>query len=131
MKTRNARATSKITAKRAAVPRRWASYHRRLLKVRDQLRSERDEQERAVREPVELGGEDLADFASARTERTKLIAAIAGEEAELAEIEAALERIRCGTYGVCEATRRPIDAARLRAIPWTRLSAAAAKRLKP
>ncbi len=38
----------------------------------------------------------------------------------LEEIEAALQRIREGTYGLCEATRRPIGVTRLRARPWAR-----------
>lgn len=44
------------------------------------------------------------------------------EESDVLEIEAALERIRNGTYGVCEVTGLRIPAARLRAMPWTRVS---------
>jgi DnaK suppressor protein len=39
----------------------------------------------------------------------------------LRAIEAALARIEHGTFGVCEACKRPIARARLRAVPWTRL----------
>mgnify|MGYP000070389379 CR=1 FL=1 len=52
---------------------------------------------------------------------------LAQEEHELADVDAALRRIDAGTYGICEATSEPITAARLRAIPWTRLSKAAAE----
>ncbi len=41
---------------------------------------------------------------------------------QLVEIEQALSRIDNGTYGVCEETEEWIEAERLRAIPWTRLS---------
>ncbi len=41
---------------------------------------------------------------------------------QLLEIEHALGRIENGTYGVCEETEEMIEADRLRAIPWTRLS---------
>lgn len=41
---------------------------------------------------------------------------------QLKEIELALSRIEQGTYGICEETEEPIEAERLRAIPWTRLS---------
>lgn len=41
---------------------------------------------------------------------------------QLLEIEMALVRIEQGTYGVCEETEEPIEADRLLAIPWTRLS---------
>ncbi len=38
------------------------------------------------------------------------------------EIEGALGRIEKGLYGVCEETEEIIEAERLLAIPWTRLS---------
>ena len=41
---------------------------------------------------------------------------------QLMEIESALGRIANGTYGVCEETEEPIEADRLKAVPWTRLS---------
>lgn len=41
---------------------------------------------------------------------------------QLAEIEGALARIETGTFGLCEETEEPIEAERLLAIPWTRLS---------
>jgi DnaK suppressor protein len=41
---------------------------------------------------------------------------------QLMEIELALSRIDKGLYGVCEETEEPIEADRLLAIPWTRLS---------
>lgn len=41
-------------------------------------------------------------------------------ETEKAEIEAALERIVQGTYGVCEKTHKHIPVARLRAMPTAR-----------
>lgn len=41
---------------------------------------------------------------------------------QLAEIEMALGRIETGNYGICEETEEPIEAERLLAIPWTRLS---------
>lgn len=41
---------------------------------------------------------------------------------QLMEIEMALSRIDKGLYGICEETEEPIEADRLLAIPWTRLS---------
>ncbi len=41
---------------------------------------------------------------------------------QLFEIEQALARIEGGTYGICEETEEYIEAERLLAIPWTRLS---------
>jgi DnaK suppressor protein len=42
--------------------------------------------------------------------------------AQLVEIENALGRIENGSYGFCEETEEAIEAERLLAIPWTRLS---------
>lgn len=41
---------------------------------------------------------------------------------QLMEIEGALARIENGSFGYCEETEEPIEAERLLAIPWTRLS---------
>ena len=37
----------------------------------------------------------------------------------LRAVEAALNRIRQGTFGTCEACQNPISRARLEAVPWT------------
>ncbi len=41
-------------------------------------------------------------------------------QAELAEIDAALARIKAGTYGICEKTGKSIPVERLKINPWTR-----------
>jgi RNA polymerase-binding transcription factor DksA len=50
----------------------------------------------------------------------KLARAAAGERQELAEIEAALQRISNGEYGQCEQCRAPISAALLASRPQAR-----------
>ena len=47
---------------------------------------------------------------------------ISSEQNALYEIDHAIRRIRDGTYGFCEATGKPIDSARLEAVPWTRFA---------
>ncbi|MCB9680873.1 MAG: TraR/DksA family transcriptional regulator [Alphaproteobacteria bacterium] len=44
---------------------------------------------------------------------------------EIQQIDAALARMRQGTYGVCEDTGEPIGEPRLRRIPWARRTMAA------
>jgi RNA polymerase-binding transcription factor DksA len=61
-----------------------------------------------------------ADSGSDTFEREKDIGILDDLEAELAEIEAAIERIENGTYGVDEVTGEPIDPARLDAVPIAR-----------
>ncbi len=45
----------------------------------------------------------------------------------LREIDAALDRIESGTYGLCEENDEPIEIKRLEKMPWTRLSIQAAE----
>ena len=40
----------------------------------------------------------------------------------LREVERALEKVKLGTYGLCEGTEEPIGYARLKLRPWTRYS---------
>jgi RNA polymerase-binding transcription factor DksA len=75
---------------------------------------------------ADMIGGDVADIAQEQTDRDVLWAELGNEADQLFEVDCALQRIRDGTYGFCEATGRPISSARLRAIPWTRYSLAAA-----
>lgn len=61
-----------------------------------------------------------ADQASDTFEREKDLAILEGLENELAEIEAALQRLDDGTYGIDEVTGEPIAADRLAAYPMAR-----------
>jgi RNA polymerase-binding transcription factor DksA len=69
------------------------------------------------------GGVDnhLGDTASALFDRELDEGLEEGAKETLVEIEAALQRIEDGTYGICEGCGKPIDEGRLAAIPWTRL----------
>ena len=62
----------------------------------------------------------MADLGSDNYEKEFTLGLIEGERELLREIDAALGRIQDGTYGVCEATGRPISKARLKARPWAR-----------
>ena len=61
-----------------------------------------------------------ADSASDTAEREKDLGILGQLERELVELQAALERIDNGTYGIDENTGEPIDPARLEAIPSAR-----------
>ena len=61
-----------------------------------------------------------ADSATDTFEREKDLGLLDDLEVELAEIEAAIERIENGTSGIDEVTGAPIDPARLDAIPVAR-----------
>ena len=61
-----------------------------------------------------------ADTASETFEREKDLSILESLESDLSEIEAALQRLDEGTYGVDEVTGDPIDPARLEAYPTAR-----------
>jgi DnaK suppressor protein len=72
---------------------------------------------------VAEGGVDnhLGDMATEMFDRELGEGLEDGAKETLLEIDAALQRIEDGTYGICETCGKPIGAARLAAIPWTRL----------
>ncbi|MBI5766473.1 MAG: DUF2934 domain-containing protein [Verrucomicrobia bacterium] len=115
-------------AKPGSVPRKWAWHDRTLRRIRETLRREHDEHAAEARMPLPRGGADAVDVANDECEHDTLMAEISLAETELAEIDAALERIANGTYGVCEVTGQLIPEARLRAVPWARRCVAAAEK---
>jgi RNA polymerase-binding transcription factor DksA len=61
-----------------------------------------------------------ADVGTETFNRERDLSILEAVEAELDDVEHALRRLDEGTYGVCEACGRPIDQARLEALPATR-----------
>lgn len=59
-----------------------------------------------------------ADLGSETYEREKDLALFRGESALLAQVEAALERLDAGTYGICQRCHQPIRPERLEVQPW-------------
>jgi len=62
----------------------------------------------------------MADLGSDNYEMEFNLGLLEDRRAVLSEIDEALERVRQGTYGVCQATGKPIGKARLRAKPWAK-----------
>jgi len=87
----------------------------------DNLKSEGlDEEEASQSGELTHYDQHPADQASDTFEREKDLAILEGLEQELAEIEAALQRIDEGTYGIDQVTGEPIDPQRLDAFPTAR-----------
>ena len=102
-------------------------FRRRLLRWRDELLRESNVtlqhlQEESVQSP------DMADRASAETDRAVELRTRDRERKLLAKIQAALQRIDDGTYGYCEETGEPIGVRRLEARPIATLSLEAQER---
>ena len=68
-----------------------------------------------------------ADAGTDTFDRDFALSLVSSEQEALTEIDAAIKRIHDGTYGICEATQKPIAKDRLLAVPFTRYSAEAQK----
>ena len=72
----------------------------------------------------------MADVGSDQYEQELTLGLVESERKLLHEIDDALERIADGTYGVCQATGKPIGKARLQAKPWATYCIEAARELE-
>lgn len=101
--------------------------------ARTLLQAEREETEQRLAGLTSTFGDIVADSAGSNAddehdpegatigfERSQVGALIAQARAHLAELDAAEERIREGSYGVCERCRRPIAPGRLEVRPVAR-----------
>jgi DnaK suppressor protein len=64
---------------------------------------------------------DLVEHAAAALEAEVQVRLRETDSRLLRAIDEALGRIECNTFGVCQACMKPISAARLDAVPWSRL----------
>ena len=89
-----------------------------LVRRRDALRQALAGDLSSLLELREQTSGDMIDAAldSAQDEISSQLAEV--ESRELAQIENALERMRDGTYGICEVSGKPIPLARLQALPY-------------
>jgi len=110
-------------------PKKWARHYRRLVALSDYLLRERGTLMANAREEVPAMGMHTADGGTDSYDRDFALSLLSSEQDALNEIDQALERIRDGTYGVCELTGKRIASKRLEAIPWARFSAEAEQRL--
>ena len=97
----------------------------KLKEIRTELVEMRDGILKTVRkQQVEEGVDngDSVDQASQSIEKELLFELSDNERTTLDMIDAAIRKIDNGTYGLCEATQRPISRARLEAIPYCRYS---------
>ena len=105
----------------AAVRERLERERDRVGSLIDGLRHEGlDEEEASNSGDITHYDQHPADQGSEVFEREKDLAILEGLETDLAEIEAALQRLDDGTYGVDEVTGEPIDPERLDAFPTAR-----------
>jgi DnaK suppressor protein len=98
----------------------------KLKEIRSELVQMRDDILKTVRKQSvqEVDNGDSVDQASQSIEKELMFELSDNERTTLDMIEAAIRKIDNGTYGLCEATQKPITRARLEAIPYARYSIA-------
>ena len=103
-------------------PQDLTTYKTRLIELRKRLAREVNASEQALREDVMTPGDTTSvptHPADADAEGLDAEVAISqNEEWLLNQVEAALERIEKGTYGVCQQCGREIGTERLEAVPY-------------
>jgi DnaK suppressor protein len=115
---------------RERIAPKWRKHFERLSELREYLGRECVNLARDAHEENVSTNTHTADDATDAYDRDLALGMLSAEQDALYEIDEALRRVRDGTYGICEMTRKPIESRRLDAIPWTRFSAAAEKELE-
>jgi RNA polymerase-binding protein DksA len=72
----------------------------------------------------------MADMGTDNYEQEFTLGLVEKDRQLLREINVALDKIRNGTYGLCEGTGQPINRVRLEAQPWARYSIEYARQLE-
>ena len=122
----------------ADVPEKFKRYYKLLIDLRThltagiELHSEETLKRSAKDDAGDLSsyGQHMADAGTDTFDRDFALSLVSSEQEALSEIEAAIKRIRDGSYGTCEITQKPIAKDRLLAVPFTRYSAEAQKNLE-
>ena len=120
------------------VPEKFRRYYRLLVDMRDALHkglafhSEEALKKSGKDDAGDLSGysQHLADAGTDTADRDFALSLISNEQEALKEIADAIERMKKGSYGTCEITSKPIPAARLIAVPFTRYSLEGQKELE-
>lgn len=121
-----------------AVPAKFRKYYKLLLELRTHLTGQIDQHaeetlKRSSKDDagdLSSYGQHMADAGTDTFDRDFALSLVANEQEALAEIEAAIQRIKKGTFGFDEVTGDPIDKDRLTAVPFTRYSAETQKNLE-
>ena len=122
----------------ANIPEKFKRFYRLLVDLRKhltegiELHSEETLKRSSKEDSGDLSsyGQHMADAGTDTFDRDFALSLVSSEQEALTEIDAAIKRIKDGTYGVCEITQKPIAKERLLAVPFTRYSAEAQKDLE-
>ena len=122
----------------AEAPEKFRRYYKLLLELRAHLTGQLDTHteetlKRSSKDDsgdLSSYGQHMADAGTDTFDRDFALSLVSSEQEALSEVEAAIKRIKNGTYGICEVTGKPIARERLLAVPFTRHSAEAQKQIE-
>ena len=126
----NTQAVLGRSVEQAEIDPKWRRHYEQLEQLRKHLLEQKEQQMKDARAEVPSYSLHMADAGTDNYDQVFALSRISSEQDALYEVEQAMSRIRNGTYGVCELTNKRIDSERLKAIPWTRFSAEAEKKLE-
>jgi RNA polymerase-binding transcription factor DksA len=105
-------------------------YYDRLVDLREQLSNRQSQLAKDALDERPGFSLHMADAGTDEYDRDLALGVLSSEQDAIYQIDQALDRIRAGTFGICELTGKPIDPARLEAVPWARFSAEAEKQFE-
>ncbi len=119
----------------AAIPEKYKRYYKLLIELRNHVTGQVDQHsEETLKRSAKEDSGDLSSYGTDggtdSFDRDFALSLVANEQEALSEVEAAIQRIKAGTYGICEHTQQPINKDRLTAVPFTRYTAAAMKEIE-
>lgn len=120
------------------VPEKFRRYYKLLVELRNHLTGQIDthSEETLKRSSKDDAGDlssygqHMADAGTDTFDRDFALSLVSSEQEALSEVEAAIKRIKDGSYGICEINQKPIAKERLLAVPFTRYSAEAQKEIE-
>ena len=98
----------------------WDLFYRKLQEFRQCLMEESASHAEEAVQPIERHSMDMADSATDEFDHNMALGILSHQQDSIHEVDAAIQRIFDGTYGICEKTGKRIPAERLMAVPWTR-----------
>jgi RNA polymerase-binding transcription factor DksA len=119
-----------IGARPPRIDPKWQKHYERLIELREHLTNQRTDLANDALSEQPVFSSHMADAGTDTYDRDLALGMLSSEQDAIYEIEEAIDRIHNGTYGICELTKKPIQPARLAAVPWTRFSAEAEKELE-
>lgn len=100
--------------------KRADAYRKRLLDKQDELMRLVSKSDQDGREADEEGTQDLADKAANAYTKEFLFHQSNDNRQILTMVNEALDRIKDGSYGICQVCEQEVQTKRLEAVPWAR-----------